>query len=250
LVILEPKQSMPYKELAYYAAYLNKGVRWRFSFGRMVTSERVKGILLPEYTSSIECPDIASVLPPRHGTSVSVEIGSYIYVPLTELFDIASGAIHSREKLRPGDVPLVSCSADNNGISGFYDVAEGMIHQDKLTVAYDGQPLTARYHPYRFSAYDNVGILTPKTNLRLPTVMFVAFQIEGQKWRYSYGRKCYREKLSRLRLAMPTRNGHNLDENAIERLVSGTSYWDYLRSQVMAIQEGGRRKGGLRPFVR
>jgi hypothetical protein len=35
LVVLEPKKKMLHDELLYYAAYINRFSKWRFSFGRM-----------------------------------------------------------------------------------------------------------------------------------------------------------------------------------------------------------------------
>jgi hypothetical protein len=47
LTVLEPLQTMTYENLLYYAAYLNKCVSWRFSFGRMVTKDRISRIEIP-----------------------------------------------------------------------------------------------------------------------------------------------------------------------------------------------------------
>ncbi len=47
LTILIPKLEMNQAQLHFYAAYINKYVKWRFSYGRMVTIARFKKLQLP-----------------------------------------------------------------------------------------------------------------------------------------------------------------------------------------------------------
>ena len=47
LIVLTPLKSMTDELMIYYAAYINKYCNWRFSYGRMVTMERLKKIKLP-----------------------------------------------------------------------------------------------------------------------------------------------------------------------------------------------------------
>ena len=47
LIVLTPLNIMTDEMLIYYAAYINKYCNWRFSYGRMVTLERLKKLKLP-----------------------------------------------------------------------------------------------------------------------------------------------------------------------------------------------------------
>src|SRR3972149_1646057 len=47
LLVLEPLTAMSDDVLLWYAAYFNKAVRWRFSYGRMVSSKRLENIKVP-----------------------------------------------------------------------------------------------------------------------------------------------------------------------------------------------------------
>ena len=47
LIVLTPIKDMTDEMMIYYAAYINKYCKWRFSYGRMVTLERLKKLKLP-----------------------------------------------------------------------------------------------------------------------------------------------------------------------------------------------------------
>jgi hypothetical protein len=123
---------------------------------------------------------------------------------LGELFDMRTGDFHAEADLEPGAIPLVSAADSNNGILGFFAIPRSKTYANALTVAYAGQPLVAKFHPYRFGAKDDVAILVPRAHLRETTLLFVAAALNRMRWRYSYGRKCYRGKLRRLLVRLPS----------------------------------------------
>ena len=48
LVILEPKEAISREGLLKIAAYINEAIRWRFSYGRMVTPDRLMHFEIPD----------------------------------------------------------------------------------------------------------------------------------------------------------------------------------------------------------
>lgn len=50
LIVLEPLEPTSLRDLLWYAAYINESVRWRFSFGRMVTVDRFRQVSRPTLT--------------------------------------------------------------------------------------------------------------------------------------------------------------------------------------------------------
>lgn len=138
---------------------------------------------------------------------------------IEQLFTVKSGDFHACSELEAGETPLISCGDTNNGLVGCFDIPEGKIYRDCLTVAYNGSwPLLAKFHPYRFGAKDDVAVLVPRTELRDVTLFYVAALLNRMTWRYSYGRKCFKEKLSRVRLSVPIRklgDDEAIDEEAI-----------------------------------
>jgi hypothetical protein len=139
---------------------------------------------------------------------------------LTRFFKIKSGDYHATSELDEGTVPLISCGDSENGLVAYFEVEASTQYQDNITVAYNGLPLTSKFHPYRFGAKDDVAVLVPKTKLQELTLIFFASMLNLQRWRYSYGRKCFRKKLERLSVYVPLTADGDLDENFIEGLTS------------------------------
>jgi hypothetical protein len=135
-----------------------------------------------------------------------------------EIFIVKSGDFHATKELDEGSIPLISCGEYDNGFMGYFNIPQKYVYERAITVAYNGQPLTTKFHPYKFGAKDDVAILIPRKPLRDNTLLYIAVLIDRNKWRYSYGRKCFREKLSKLSLNLPMLNSEQIDEDFIEEI--------------------------------
>ncbi|MGC1120753.1 MAG: N-6 DNA methylase [Candidatus Methanofastidiosia archaeon] len=149
--------------------------------------------------------------------------------PITEFLDIEIGKYHVSRTLDEGNVPLISCSAENNGVEGFFDIPEAKTYKDAITVASDGQPLASFYHYYRFAAKDNVLVGFPKKRVRFTTIIYILFELNRLRWRFSYGRKCYGNKIDKINIHIPISKDGKIDEDYIEWRVKNTSSWLILR---------------------
>jgi type I restriction enzyme M protein len=120
------------------------------------------------------------------------------------LFEVRSGDCHATSELDVGDIPLISCGDLNNGLVGYYDIPPDWVYSHAITVAYNGSwPLTTKFHPYRFGAKDDVAVLMPFSPMKDSVMLYVAALLNRMIWRYSYGRKCFREKLQDVVLLLP-----------------------------------------------
>ena len=236
LVVLEPRNPMSLAEMATFAAYINLAVRWRFNWYRQVTSDRLLTLQVPaglavtnvEFEPAKSLPLVAGQ-PAKGISSTATRIFS-----LDDLFDLTQGNYHSLNQLDQGSTPVISCGDTNNGIAGFFDVPSGPLYQDKLTVALNGRPLTAKYHHYRFAAKDDVAVCTPKQQWRLSTVFFIGTVLNRERWRYSYYRKCYMGKLRRFTIMLPAVTDDNLDEDLIETIMDTAPYWPFVKERLRA----------------
>ena len=153
--------------------------------------------------------------------------GRYAKVALDLLFEVRSGDYHAVAKeLDEGSTPLVSCGDVNHGLVGFFDIPRVNRYRDAITVAYNGQPLTAKYRPYEFGAKDDVGVLVPRQPMAEATLVFITALLNARRWRYSYGRKCFKGKLEGVEVEVPLTmvDGlRQLDEARISSLLSTTS---------------------------
>ena len=120
------------------------------------------------------------------------------------LFNVRSGDFHATHReLEPGSIPLVSCGDINHGLVGHFDIPVEKQYRDAVTVAYNGQPLAAKFRPYVFGAKDDIGILVPRSPVNDRALIYVAAMLNAKRWRYSYGRKCFRNKLEAVEIGVP-----------------------------------------------
>ena len=124
-------------------------------------------------------------------------------VKVADIFHIKSGDYHAVAELDAGDIPLISCGDVNHGFLGLFDIPPENRYSDTITVAYNGKPLTAKFRPYDFGAKDDVGVLLPHKPLQQLTLSYVAGLLNSMRWRFSYGRKCFKDKLGRLEIDLP-----------------------------------------------
>lgn len=143
-------------------------------------------------------------------------------VKVSELFRVVSGYYHVMKELDDGDVPLVSCGDTDNGIVGYYDIPKENQYERALTVAYNGSwPIMSKVHPYSFGAKDDVAVLVPLQPMSGRALLYIAALFNRLTWRYSYGRKCFREKLMEVELPVPTINVGGVlqvDEDAMQKV--------------------------------
>lgn len=235
LIVLEPRTTMTPGTLAYYAAFINISVKWRFNWYRQVTADRLRGIKIPSAPEAPHPFAVSRYVP----TSTRRERAQWDLktepFALESLFELQPGDYHSLSDLEPGDVPVVSCGNEDNGVAGLYSVTKH-IYRGRLTIALNGSPLTAKYHAYSFAAKDDVAVCTPRRPLTLTSVLFIQSVLEMERWRYSYYRKCYMSKLKRFTIGLPASRG-TLDEDAMRRVVERTPYWQFLSTALVAAHD-------------
>ena len=230
LVVLTPTVELTISELIWYASYINSSIQWRFSFGRMVTKDRIENVGIPDSPKQISMT-VKSILPTRKTKTVTTSGLILQYVPILKLFEIISGDYHKATDLSDGEIPLISCGHTDNGFVKFCGVPEDKVYENALTVAYNGAPLTTNYHPYKFAAKDDVAVLIPKLALKPTTILFIQMMLNREKWRFSYGRKCFREKLTNMSIKLPVKE-EKLDEVSMATYIENTSYWDYIKTRI------------------
>lgn len=178
--------------------------------------------------------------------SAPINPGHFVNVALEDVYELTAGDYHSTTDLSAGTIPLVSCGDADNGITAFVAVPTENVYRNRLTIAFNGMnTLTAKYHPYQFAAKDDVAVCTPKAALRLSTEVFIQAMINRERWRYSYYRKCFLDKLRRFYVQLPMKEGR-IDEDVIARLVETVPYWEFFasawRSGQPKVRGGARRR--------
>lgn len=134
--------------------------------------------------------------------------------------EVMKGHFHATNKLDNGETPIIGCGFENRGIEGYFDIPENKIYKNAVTIAGDGQPLTSFFHNYEFGAKDNVIICLPKEELSLSVLYYIIFIINKEKWRFSYGRKCYYRKMNKLKFPLPVNEKGEIDTEYIENNIN------------------------------
>lgn len=142
----------------------------------------------------------------------------YKFFPITDLFKVKSGDFHATKELDQGKIPLISCGEYDNGLVGHFDIENEYMYSKTITIAYNGQPLTSKYHPYRFGAKDDVAVLLPLVDLDESTLIYIAAWLNHRRWRYSYGRKCFKNKMKQINIELPAHEDGSINEDFISSL--------------------------------
>jgi hypothetical protein len=236
---------IPYDEMTlqviYYVISIINNERWRFSYGRKCYYNKMceqkfflpindKGELDIEYIEQNIHVNFEKITPSKNIISPQrsqPQIRKFILGDC--LKTMISGDFHSISELDNGATPLISCGEFGNGLVGSFDISSDYQFKNTITIAYNGtSPLTSRFHSYSFGTKDDVAVLKNDSKLRHSTLIFIAAMLNMQTWRFSYGRKCFKDKLKQQSIYLPTDQNGNIDELYIYNLVSRMPYWRYL----------------------
>jgi len=142
--------------------------------------------------------------------------------------EVKTGDFHASSHLDSGDIPLISCKTEktrDNGVEGYFEIPQDKTYENCVTITCDGdQPSTAFFHPYRFAAKDNVLVCIPKKGLKLTTILYAIACLNKERWRFSYGRKCYANKKDKLTVPFPIDKDGKIEEKAIEEILDGKHF--------------------------
>jgi len=235
LIVLEPKTALTAAQLGYIAAYINTTLKWRFSWSRQASVERVRRLEVPKVEDNPPVSfAVRDFLPPMTAQNPPAWTPNFEAFLLDDLFSLSPGDYHNASDLAAGDIPLISCGDCDNGIAAFVTVPADKVYQHKLTIAFNGMnTLTTKFHPYAFAAKDDVAICTARKPLRVSTLVFVQLMMNRERWRYSYYRKCFMDKLKRQSVQLPAKAGV-IDEDLVETLLGATTYWTALKPRLAA----------------
>lgn len=178
------------------AAYIRKQ-RWRFGFGRKM-STRFSDL-------DLDIPAIQSITgaivksKPKAKTITQADVASVLSklpkgVAIQDLFDV-----HVKKNLPAefaqdmGNLPLVSTTEYNNGVSGFVDEADNtyLVPGGGISVAKNGRPMVARIQSNPYVKTGDIAPLIAKGDVSFTEreLAILAALIENQGWRYHYLRK-------------------------------------------------------------
>ncbi len=152
---------------------------------------------------------------------------------ITEIFSLKRGDFHSISELDVGSLSTISRISTDNGCTGFYDPPDGVTIWPARTITVSTVTGDTFIQPCPFMATDNVVlcVLRPKyKSLRLSSLLFIQAMMNHVKWRYSYGRQCYKTKYAKTEIWLPIDECGLLNEDHMARMVQQANHWRIVKA--------------------
>ena len=130
--------------------------------------------------------------------------------PLKMFTSVVEAKISTIKEHPKGPVPLVSATADNNGIADWLKIPDALCHNHCITVSllHNTKPCQAFWHPYKFAALlGKVMVLKPTEALleEPDAIIYICEAITAcNSWRYHYSRS---PRYEALQVELPTMGG-------------------------------------------
>lgn len=151
---------------------------------------------------------------------------------LFELKDICDNISHGNsikedDRIK-GNLPYVSATAKNNGVSDFISNTNNSINSNVISVNSNGSVGYSFYHPYSALFSEDCVTVSLKNNKNGFISLFITIQIMQQKDSYSYNYKLSQERLMNLPIMLPIDDEENIDYEFMEEFIR-----DLLKSKLL-----------------
>ena len=143
---------------------------------------------------------------------------NYDYYSFEDIFaKIEKGASGRAKTMNSGNIPLISTSEIDNGISIFVDKKECKnTYKEMITISSNGGCCYAAYHEYEFAANPDVFVAKLKPEYKNKHFyLFICGAINNERWRFDYCRKFSLQKLQELKLMLPINDQGAIDAQYI-----------------------------------
>lgn len=206
--ILRVKHRELNRNLGLFLCTMIKANKYRFSYGRKWTLEKMKEsiLLLPsdsdgspawfymeEYIENIVQETEIDTLSDTVNDSISLDpldVTQWKEFKISDLFSYERGKRLVQEERIKGTFPLVTAGEGNLGVKDFISNKDQKKFSNQITIDMFCNSYT---HVDTFCCDDNILTLTSKTPISKYAMLFINTIIEKDKYRYQYGRQ-YRQK--------------------------------------------------------
>ncbi len=237
--ILYPKFKLN-QFIAMFLITLIKKEKYRFNYGRKWGLDRMTGSIIKLPVTEYGKPDfdfmenyikslMSRIKPISNKSLVSkkteLDAPQWKYYKLSDLFEIKGSKrtplTTLEEVYGKGKHPYVTTQATNNGVGGFYNFKANngnILTVDSAVIGY------CSYQPLDFSASDHVEKLIPKFELNKYIAMFLVTVINAEQYRYNYGRKASQDRMSVVKIKLPSKPDGTPDFEFMENYIKSLPY--------------------------
>lgn len=145
---------------------------------------------------------------------VDIENKEWKNFEINDIFSIKSGKRLTKSDMHTGNIPFVSASAENNGITNFINNKNDSIDSNVLGVNYDGNGgmVISFYHPYKTIFSDSVKRFHLKNiDDDKYILLFCKMSILKQRDKYRYGYKFNETRMKRQNIMLPINSKNEPD---------------------------------------
>jgi hypothetical protein len=217
-IILIPKRKFSIEQLFQIVLQIRL-TKWKYKYGRKITPKRIKEQEIILETLKVNFDKMVRELTPKENPKQKLQENKNIQIMrVKDLCNIdKKTAIPQNAMNLNGNVPYVTTSSMNNGVSQFAD-EEPNFEGKCLSVAMNGSVGEVFFQIDDFITSGDNAVLTIKEGYNPYLLLFIGTLIRNHQWRYNYYRKMSLDKLKNLELPIPIKNG-KIDLEYIEKIV-------------------------------
>ena len=240
-LVLEPKIELLIDYL-FYISFAIRTQKWRYRYGRQITPTRLGAldIIRPEDFRVNKAYDkFEKEIYPHKDDSKKIKIrnGATTAVKITDLFNLVRGHFHAIDRLEDGKYPTISRVSVENGLVGFYQKPSKAKIFPAGTLTVSTVTGDAFFQTTPFIATDNVVMLISKKTYKATTLIYIQALLNQVKWRYSYGRQCYKGSFEKTIIDLPVINDGELDEDYMESVITKQPYWSEFKKRILSYDQ-------------
>lgn len=232
LYYLTPAVEMTVSQKLFYAKCISSN-RYKYSYGRQA-NKTLKTLLIPSIDSlpewvtrtRVELPD-ETKRPLDSNPPQLLQVSRWKSFSYSDVFSIERGESIYLKNTVSGNVPYVSASSTNNGVTAY--VATKNQDGNAITLAYDGSVGEAFYQPISFLASEKIAILRIHHQwgklLNQYIAMFLIALIRKEKYRYNYGLKwSVNSRMLSSSIKLPVKSNGSPDFDFMENYIKSLPY--------------------------
>jgi len=227
LFYLKPKIELSDRQLLFYCMCL-KANKHKFGYGRQANRTLAELQIpsineIPSWVSSVSIP----AKPKKdaiYEKEISLNIENWQWHSFDSLFAITRGESGYKVNMKKGNVPYISTTSENNGVSCYVELAN---HEgNKITLSYDGTIGQAFYQRKPFFASEKIAVLELKDKELNPFIaMFLITVIKLASSNFNYGYKWSVDtRMKKTRIKLPSDNEGHPDWQFMEDYIKLSPY--------------------------
>lgn len=225
LYVLTPKINLTIEQKLFYAMTINKN-SYRYNYGR-AANKTLPNIDLPnldECNKIIGDSTVNQIKTVIKKDKIDFDTSNWKEFSIGSLFSLVNGIKYPAEYRENGNLPLVSTSAQNNGITD-YIADRPEKYSNLLTVAYSGSVGATFYQQRKVYIGETVFGLIPKFEMTKNIALFLTTILNYYNLVYSYGRKIIGSKYINDVIKLPAINDKP-DWQYMENYIKSLPYAD------------------------